>query len=866
VNIINYLSFEDRDNLQSVLYWIASVFLFFYSIILTLAPAVRYHRWNVSYRWEHWVGFVVCVVSYIIINRLSQEKMSNRDPYLLPVVGFLMGIGLLTIFRLNVNFGWRQSIWLALSTCLILFCIQKSHWLQKIRFYKYVWLLLGLFLTALTFILGIYPSGNGPQLWLSFGGFFMQPSEPLKILLIIYLSAYLADQWPSRQNLPTLIVPTIIVILAALLILVGQRDLGTASIFIFIYAFYMYLVSGKRRTLFLFAVFLLLAGIIGYQLFDVIKIRVDSWLYPWLDPGGNSYQVIQSIQAMAAGRLLGSGPGIGSPGLVPVAVSDFIFAAITEELGLIGALGIFCLYIFIAYRGIIISLKATNQYQQLLAAGITVLFSAQSMLILGGNTRLLPLTGVTLPFVSYGGSSLMTSAFGIILLLWVSQQTGTKTLSKSEVLPYVFTFKTIILGFTALSLATGWWAIIRSDNLLSRPDNLRRIINDRYVLRGSILDRQNNPIAITVGEISNYSRYINEPSLSSTIGYINPVYGLGGIEFSMDGYLRGIEGIPSFSTAMNNLLYSQPPPGLDLRTSIDINIQSKLINSLQNFHGAAIVMNPKTGEILGLWTSPTFNSNQLEVRWETWIKDPQSPLVNRVTQGHYPIGSLITPFLLTYKSVDESKLLSDENPLGCAISIPTTFSTDMSKLIQNGCNRIMNNSINQLPENEIMNFLSSFGWTETFAFELPQNEPLEPSGEISLEYLKSELFLSPLQVARSAAIFSQSGIIPYPRIGMAVNTPSQGWIVLASKESKKVIGAENAIGVGTLMSRMDIPVWDLVSNVNQDKLHISWFVSGTLPEWQSTPIVFVLVLEDSQPQIARINGRKLMGELTNVIP
>jgi len=628
----------------------------------------------------------------------------------------------------------------------------------------------------------------------------------------------------------------------------------------------MFLVSGKRRTLFLFAVFLLLAGIIGYQLFNVIKIRVDSWLYPWLDPGGNSYQVIQSIQAMAAGRLLGSGPGIGSPGLVPVAVSDFIFAAITEELGLIGALGIFCLYIFIAYRGIIISLKATNQYQQLLAAGITVLFSAQSMLILGGNTRLLPLTGVTLPFVSYGGSSLMTSAFGIILLLWVSQQTGTKTLSKSEVLPYVFTFKTIILGFTALSLATGWWAIIRSDNLLSRPDNLRRIINDRYVLRGSILDRQNNPIAITVGEISNYSRYINEPSLSSTIGYINPVYGLGGIEFSMDGYLRGIEGIPSFSTAMNNLLYSQPPPGLDLRTSIDINIQSKLINSLQNFHGAAIVMNPKTGEILGLWTSPTFNSNQLEVRWETWIKDPQSPLVNRVTQGHYPIGSLITPFLLTYKSVDESKLLSDENPLGCAISIPSTFSTDMSKLIQNGCNRIMNNSINQLPENEIMNFLSSFGWTETFAFELPQNEPLEPSGEISLEYLKSELFLSPLQVARSAAIFSQSGIIPYPRIGMAVNTPSQGWIVLASKESKKVIGAENAIGVGTLMSRMDIPVWDLVSNVNQDKLHISWFVSGTLPEWQSTPIVFVLVLEDSQPQIARINGRKLMGELTNVIP
>jgi len=866
VNIINYLSFGDRDNLQSVLYWIAGIFLFFYSIILTLAPAVRYHSWNVSFRWEHWVGFIVSIVSYIIIHKLSQKKMSNRDPYLLPVVGLLMGIGLLTVFRLNVNFGWRQTIWLALSTGLISLCIQKSQWLQKIRFYKYVWLLLGLFLTALTFILGIYPSGDGPQLWLSFGGFFMQPSEPLKILLIIYLSAYLADQWPSRQNLPTLIVPTIIVIFAALLILVGQRDLGTASIFIFIYAFYMFLVSGKRRTLFLFAVLLLLAGIVGYQLFDVIKIRVDSWLYPWLDPGGNSYQVIQSIQAMAAGRLMGSGPGIGSPGLVPVAVSDFVFAATTEELGLIGALGIFCLYIFIAYRGIIISLKAPNQYQQLLAAGITVLFSAQSMLILGGNTRLLPLTGVTLPFVSYGGSSLITSTFGVILLLWVSQQTGTKTISKSEVKPYVFTFKTIIFGFAALSLATGWWAIIRSDDLLSRPDNLRRIINDRYVLRGTILDRQNNPIANTVGEISNYSRYINEPSLSSTIGYINPVYGLGGIEFSMDGYLRGIEGVPSFTKAMNYLLYSQPPPGLDLRTSIDINIQSKLINSLQNFQGAAIVMNAKTGEILGLWTSPTFNSNQLEVRWETWMKDPQSPLVNRVTQGHYPIGSLITPFLLTYKPIDETKLLADESPVDCAISIPSAISKDMSKLIQNGCKKIMNKSIDQLPENEIMTFLGSYGWTETFSFELPQNEPIRLSDEITLEFLKSELFLSPLQVARAAAIFSQSGILPYPRIAMAVNTPSQGWVVLSSKESKKVIGAENANKISSNMSRMDIPVWDIVSNIKQDELNISWFVSGTLPEWQSTPIIFALVLEDSQPQIARINGRKLMGELTNVIP
>ncbi len=272
MNLINYLSFGDRDFVQSVLYRIAGIFLFFYSLILTLAPAVRFHSWDVSYRWEHWVGFLICVVSFYIVNKFSQKKLSNRDPYLLPIIGLLMGIGVLTIFRLNVNFGLRQSIWVILSTVILYISFQKSEWLQRFRYYKYIWLLFGLALTALTFFLGIYPSGDGPQLWLSFGGIFIQPSEPLKILLIIYLSAYLSDRWNSRKNFPALIIPTIIIILLALVLLIGQRDLGTASIFIFIYAFYMFLVSGKRRILVLFALILLIAGYFGYQMFEVIKI------------------------------------------------------------------------------------------------------------------------------------------------------------------------------------------------------------------------------------------------------------------------------------------------------------------------------------------------------------------------------------------------------------------------------------------------------------------------------------------------------------------------------------------------------------------------------------------------------------------
>jgi len=865
VNIINILSYGDRDFVQSVLYRIAGIILFIYCLILTLSPAVRLHSFIVSYRWEHWIGFVIIIGSFFVINRFSQKKLTNRDPFLLPIIGLMMGIGLLTIFRLNVNFGFRQTVWVILSTIILFISFHKSEWLQRLRYFKYVWFLFGLALTALTFFLGIYPSGNGPQLWLSFGGIFIQPSEPLKILLIIYLSAYLSDRWNARKKIPALIIPTIIIILLALLLLIGQRDLGTASIFIFIYAFYMFLVSGKRRTLFIFALILIIGGFIGYQMFGVIKIRVDSWLNPWLDPGGNSYQVLQSIQAMAAGKLLGSGPGIGSPGLVPVVLSDFIFAAITEELGLIGALAVFCLYVFIFYRGILISIKASNLYQQLLSAGITVLFAAQSILILGGNTRLLPLTGVTLPFISYGGSSLLTSVFGVILLIWVSQQTSSKNIHAQETKPYIFTFMTILFAFIGLSLVTGWWTIIRSDDLLARQDNLRRIINDRYVKRGSILDSNNNPLAMTLGNPGDYYRTINDSSLSATIGYINPIHGLGGIEFSMDKYLRGVAGLPSSDITFSNLLYSQPPTGLDLRTSINIKVQNQLTSILSNFTGAAIVMNASSGEILGLWTSPTFDSNNLENNWDDWKSDPKSPLINRASQGYYPVGTLISPFLLTFSGMDNFDSSFSVRSENCAIPISSISDRQFDVYLKNGCEEIMVKSIELIPENEINNFFNTFGWTEQLQFELPQIDPVQISNVNSDNFL-SNLHLSPLQITRSFAIFSNNGILPNPRIGMAVNIPNRGWVVLSSYNSKQIGETRNLSQIGNLLSRMDIPTWEISSNSIENELNVSWYVTGTLPELRSTPIVVTIILENSHPEIARINGRKLIAKIINILP
>ena len=195
------------------------------------------------------------------------------------------------------------------------------------------------------------------------------------------------------------------------------------------------------------AIILAIAAYFGYQKFGVIQIRIDGWVNPWIDPSGGSYQIIQSIQALAAGHIIGSGPGLGSPGIVPVAISDFIFSAISEELGLFGSLFIISLFAFLSFRGFSIAIKGRNQYQRLLASGITVFLSIQSILIIGGNTRFLPLTGVTLPFMSYGGSSLLTVFLSVLFLILISQKQTSRSVDQEEAKPYIFTYSIMLICF-----------------------------------------------------------------------------------------------------------------------------------------------------------------------------------------------------------------------------------------------------------------------------------------------------------------------------------------------------------------------------------------------------------------------------------
>jgi cell division protein FtsW (lipid II flippase) len=808
--------------IQGRLLLTAGIFIVLYSFALTIAPAVRARSWSADYRWEYWIGTLVWVIGFWISHRQSKRYLHHFDPILLPVIGLISGWGLLTIWRLTPTFGLRQTIWLAVSLTVFNLGLRLPSNLGFLPRYKYLWLTGGLILTALTLIFGTNPMGYGPRLWLGCCGIYLQPSEPLKLLLIVYLSAYFAE-WSgiltaSRSNTSNsknpkffrpqlkILVPTLIMTGLALLLLFVQRDLGTAFIFIFLYSVMVFLATGWRWVPLAMMGTLVGAGFLGYLFFDVIQLRVDAWINPWLDPAGRSYQIVQSLLAVANGGIFGRGPGLGSPSLVPVAHSDFIFAAIAEENGLVGVIGFLLLLGLLAQRGLRIAFQASGNFRRYLAAGITTFLVAQSVLIIGGNLRLMPLTGVTLPFVSYGGSSLLVS-FLIVMLLFHTSTSSTfgdrSSAKERQPVPIyapsatasilrssIFDLTSFLLvAIVASSLLTGWWAYVRGPDLLTRTDNPRRAIADRSVQRGSLFDRHAIPIVETTGEAGEFVRVVRYPDLGPVIGYSHPTYGQSGLEASLDPILRGVQGNEPLAIWLSHLLYGQPPPGLDIRLTLDINLQSTADRLLAGHTGALVLLNAETGEILVMGSHPVFNPNDLEYQWDTLVRDPQSPLVNRATQGHYPLGNLAElPFVRSATNPD-------------------------------------------------------FG---IISFRLPL---AETNGLVES---------TPLEIALAAAALSNNGVRPAPSIARLRLNPEGGWVLIpAIGQSQEIVNPQSAERATQILSLPDSQLWQIVTILSEED--ITWYIGGTSPDWGGIPLAVALVIEEGNITLAEEIGQAVLS-------
>jgi hypothetical protein len=671
-------------------------------------------------------------------------------------------------------------------------------------------------------------------------------------------------------DLISLLFPTLILSGAALAILIAQRDLGTATLFIALYSTVTYLASGKKRILIVSGIIILLAALIGYQLFDVIQIRVSTWLNPWIDPSGHAYQIIQSLIAVAAGGVFGNGPGIGNPAVVPVAHSDFIFSAISEEFGLLGTVALIILFGMIVVRGLSTAVRATNQYQRFLASGITVYLVAQVILIIGGNLSLLPLTGVTLPFVSYGGSSLLTSFISLAILLLISSNKEDEAAPIVNSRPFVFIGSLLLVGLFAIGTVNMYWGFVKSGELQDRTDNPRWAITDRYVPRGQILDRNNQSIAITGSIPGNFQRSLLHAPLGPVIGYSSPLYGLAGLEASLDPYLRGLEGNPTSTIAAYHLLHGQTPPGLDVRLSLDMKIQQLADSLMAGKTGSMVVLNAQTGEILAMTSHPGFNPDRLDENWQKWITDPGSVFLNRATQGQYAPGTVLGPFILAaVMSQENLPAIPTQTSINfngvnwdCALSLPSQ--PTWGDLISHGCPGVINDLGQRLNADRINQLMHQLELDRAPDILLPvapvaTGQTLDTPERLTLG--QGKISVSPLQMALAAASLSPSGKIPTPRIALAVHTPSQGWVALPSTSPPVVTSLNNRLEAVRLLHIRNLPAWEVTATAQTTNAKTTWFLAGTMDDWKGTPLTLALVLEENDPVSAQKMGTELLKSI-----
>ena len=355
-------------------------------------------------------------------------RRDGTDLTLFPAAMLLASLGLIMIGRLKPALFLTQMRWLLLGLIVYLFLVFLGERVLRLLSYPY---LLGVFcLLLLCSALFFGTEIGGSRNWIVFGPFAVQPSEFGKIVIIMFLAAYLTEHrevltLPRHRllwlKLPVLrfIAPLLFIWGIAILMFVVQRDLGSALLFFGIAVSMTYMATGRKSYVALAFAFFLGAAALSYSFFSHVRVRFNIWLDPWSDPSGSAYQVVQSLFALGSGGVWGAGFAHGHPNLIPEVHTDFIFAAIAEELGLLGSLGVMLVFALFFYRAIRIALACREETRMLLAAGIAVVFLLQAFIIIAGVTKFLPLTGITLPFVSYGGSSMIASfmLLGILTVL-----------------------------------------------------------------------------------------------------------------------------------------------------------------------------------------------------------------------------------------------------------------------------------------------------------------------------------------------------------------------------------------------------------------------------------------------------------------
>lgn len=377
-------------------------------------------------------------VAHVAVRRLAPRA----DATLLPIAVLLNGFGFFVITRLDRDredglsaLAPVQAVWVAVGVGAFVLTLLVVRRVRTLERYRYSFLFLGVAALLLPLAPGVGAQINGARLWVRLGPLNFQPGEAAKLLLVVFFAAYLVDK---RELLaagsrrigrfvlpdPKHLGPLLLAWGLSIIVMVMQKDLGSSLLFFALFAAMLYMATERASYLVTALVLFIGGATISYQFFSHVQTRVTTWIDPWPVSQGKGFQLVQSLFAFGTGGFAGTGLGLGSPQKIPNASTDFVFAAIGEELGLLGTVAILTAFLLLVGSGFRIALQADRPFSKLFAGGLTMIIGVQTFVIVGGVTRVIPLTGVTLPFISYGGSSLVANFVLIALLLRISDETA----------------------------------------------------------------------------------------------------------------------------------------------------------------------------------------------------------------------------------------------------------------------------------------------------------------------------------------------------------------------------------------------------------------------------------------------------------
>ena len=390
------------------------------------------------------IGLTFGLGAIVLAMHVAQRFVArDADPLILPIVTLLNGLGIAMIHRLDIAYGldgWeanatRQMVWTAIATVVaigVIVVVRNHRILQR---YRYVWMLVGVVLLMLPLVPFIGVTINGARLWVDLGFVSFQPGEIGKIALALFFAGYLVTArdslsvvgqrlfgvtWPRIKDLG----PILVVWAVAMLVLIFQRDLGTSLLYFGLFLVLMYVATGRAIWFVVGGGLFGTGALIASQFLTYVQGRFDAWLDSFnqanYEAVGGSYQLVQGLFGLASGGIIGTGLGAGHPGIVPLAESDYIMASLGEELGLVGVFAILSLYLLFVARGIRIGVNGSDDFGRLLAVGLTFVIALQVFIVVGGVTRVIPVTGLTTPFLAAGGSSLVANWIIVALLLRLS--------------------------------------------------------------------------------------------------------------------------------------------------------------------------------------------------------------------------------------------------------------------------------------------------------------------------------------------------------------------------------------------------------------------------------------------------------------